>query len=164
MVEIVLHPALPPSLFLPSFLLPLFLFLFPHFSSSRMERELAEVRQDRESQLRQLRNKMEQSVQSLHHQHSIRDARVGEGRGRERRDGSGEREGGREGKEGREWREREKEGKEGREEGDKISIVLFSNFTTPSRQQSRSHSWSSKSVTGETLWRRPRGDMSNRPQ
>ena len=105
-----------------------------------MERELAEVRQDRESQLRQLRNKMEQSVQSLHHQHSIQDARVGEGRGRERRDGSGEREGGREGKEGREWREREKEGKEGREEGDKISIVLFSNFTTPSRQQSRSHS------------------------
>ena len=74
------------------------------------------------------------------------------------------REGGREGKEGREWREREKEGKEGREEGDKISIVLFSNFTTPSRQQSRSHSWSSKSVTGEMLWRRPRGDMSNRPQ
>ena len=63
-----------------------------------MEGELVEVRQDRDSQLRQLRNKTEQSVQSLQHQHSIQEARVGVGGGG--REGRGGEVGGREGRGG----------------------------------------------------------------
>ena len=85
----------------------------PRFSSSRMEGELVEVRQDRDSQLRQLRNKTEQSVQSLQHQHSIQEARVGVGEG-----GEGGRGGGREGGRGGGREGGEVGGREGRWEGD----------------------------------------------
>ena len=46
------------------------------YSVTALEEELCAVREERDSQLRQLHGKMEQTSQSLQHQYSVQEAKV----------------------------------------------------------------------------------------